>query len=67
MTRLRTCLGDYLNMRRGLGFKLQAAGSGLLDFVAFIERKHSPRITTKLALEWAQKPRSSQQGCRSRR
>ena len=47
MTRLRTCLGNYLKMRRGLGFKLQAAGTGLLDFVAFMERKHSSRITTK--------------------
>jgi integrase/recombinase XerD len=58
MTRLRTCLRDYLKMRRGLGFKLYDAGIGLLDFVAFMERKHAPRITTKLALEWAQKPKT---------
>jgi hypothetical protein len=45
-------------MRRGLGFKLYDAGIGLLDFVAFMERKHAPRITTKLALEWAQKPKT---------
>jgi hypothetical protein len=38
-------------MRRGLGFKLHDAGIGLLDFVAVMERKHAPRITTKLALE----------------
>ena len=58
MTRLRMCLRDYLKMRRGLGFKLYDAGIGLLDFVAFMERKHAPRITTKLALEWAQKPKT---------
>jgi hypothetical protein len=58
MTRLRTCVLDYLKMRRSLGFKLYDAGIGLLDFVAFMERKHAPRITTKLALEWAQKPKT---------
>jgi hypothetical protein len=30
MTRLRTCLRDYLKMRRSLGFKLYDAGIGLL-------------------------------------
>jgi len=58
MTRLRKSLQDYLKMRRGLGFKLYAAGIGLLDFVAFMERKRASRITTKLALEWAQKPKT---------
>ncbi|HEY6369954.1 MAG TPA: tyrosine-type recombinase/integrase [Candidatus Sulfotelmatobacter sp.] len=58
MTRLRTSLRDYLKMRRGLGFKLYEAGTGLLDFVAFMERKRVPRITSKLALEWAQKPKT---------
>jgi integrase/recombinase XerD len=58
MTRLRTSLQDYLKMRRGLGFKLYDAGIGLLDFVAFMERKRASRITTKLALEWAQKPKT---------
>jgi integrase len=58
MTRLRASLQDYLKMRRGLGFKLYAAGIGLLDFVTFMERKRASRITTKLALEWAQKPKT---------
>lgn len=58
MTRLRTSLRDYIKIRRGLGFKLSAAGVGLLDFVAFMERKRTSRITTKLALEWAQKPKT---------
>ena len=58
MTRLGKSLGDYLKMRRGLGFELRAAGIGLLDFAAFMERKRAPRITTKLALEWAQKPKT---------
>jgi integrase len=45
-------------MRRGLGFKLHYVGIALLDFVAFMERKRASRITTKLALEWAQKPKT---------
>jgi integrase/recombinase XerD len=57
MTRLQTSLRDYLKMRRGLGFKLYEAGIGLLDFVVFVEHKRASRITTKLALEWAQKPK----------
>jgi integrase/recombinase XerD len=59
MTKLRSSLQDYLTMRRGLGFKLYDAGIGLLDFVGFMERKRASRITTKLALEWAQKPKTA--------
>ena len=58
MTRLRTSLQDYLKMRRGLGFELRKAGVGLHDFVAFMERKRASRITTKLAIEWAEKPKT---------
>ena len=60
MTRLRRSLGDYLKMRRGLGYKLYDAGLGLPDFVAFMERKRASRIKTTLALEWAQQPKTAQ-------
>jgi integrase/recombinase XerD len=60
MTTLRTSVQDYLTMRRGLGFKLRDAGVGLLDFVAFMERRRAPRITTDVALEWATKSKSAQ-------
>ena len=59
MTTLRASLRDYLAMRRGLGFKLHDAGAGLLDFVSFMEGKRTSRITTRLALEWAQKSKST--------
>jgi integrase/recombinase XerD len=59
MTTLRTSVQDYLKMRRGLGFKLREAGMGLLDFVSFMERKRFSYITTELALEWAQKPKTA--------
>jgi len=53
MKRLRKAVHDYLTMRRGLGFKMARHEVCLLDFVAFLERKRSPHITVKLALEWA--------------
>jgi integrase/recombinase XerD len=58
MTTLRTSMQDYLTMRRGLGFKLRDAGVGLANFVSFMESKRASHITTDLALEWAQKPKS---------
>ena len=56
MNPLRESLQDYLAMRRSLGFKLQNAAVGLLDFVAFMEQRHASYITTSRALKWAQKP-----------
>jgi len=58
MNTLQASLQDYLAMRRGLGFKLHDAGLGLSNFVSFMERKQASHITTPLALEWAQKPKS---------
>ena len=53
MKPLRKAVRDYLTLRRGLGFKMARHEVGLQDFVSFLERKHSPHITVKLALEWA--------------
>ncbi len=53
MNRLRKAVRDYLTMRRGLGFKLVRHESGLREFVSFLARKRSARITVNLALEWA--------------
>jgi integrase/recombinase XerD len=56
MNTLRQAVQEYLNMRRGLGFKLREAGKGLLDFVTFMEQKRASYITQSLALAWAQLP-----------
>ena len=56
MNTLRQAVQEYLSMRRGLGFKLQEAGKGLLDFVTFMEQHRAPYITQALALAWAQQP-----------
>ncbi|BAO92666.1 tyrosine-type recombinase/integrase [Caballeronia cordobensis] len=56
MSTLRQAVQEYLNVRRALGFKLTGAAKGLLDFVAFMERRHASYITQSLALEWARQP-----------
>lgn len=60
MTTLREAVQGYIEMRRGLGFKLQESGRGLIDFVGFLERQNAPFITTELALAWAQRPSQAQ-------
>ena len=56
MSTLRQAVQAYLRMRRSLGFKLQDAGRGLLEFVTFMERQHATYITHSLALAWAKQP-----------
>jgi integrase/recombinase XerD len=60
MKTLRAAVADYIEMRRGLGFKLREVDKGLLDFVSFLEERGADYITTSLALEWAQRPSSVQ-------
>jgi integrase/recombinase XerD len=60
MKTLRAAVADYVEMRRGLGFKLREVDKGLVDFVSFLEERGADYITTSLALEWAQRPSSVQ-------
>lgn len=60
MTTLREAVQEYLTLRRSLGFKLQEAGKGLLDFVTFMEQHRAAYITQALALTWAQQPSNVQ-------
>jgi len=53
MNQLQKAVRDYLTMRRGLGFKLVRHEAALREFVLFLARKRSVRITVNLALEWA--------------
>src|SRR5579872_2874226 len=55
MATLRKYMEEYLAMRRRLGFKLQEAGLRLNDFVSFMEDRRARRITSALALNWAQR------------
>ena len=56
MNTLRQAVHEYLSLRRSLGFKLQDAGKGLLEFVTFMEHHRTSYITQALALAWAQQP-----------
>lgn len=60
MNTLREALPEYLQLRRGLGFKLEDAGLLLPRFVAFLEDQGATHITTALALAWAQQSASVQ-------
>jgi len=53
MNELQKSLDEYLAIRRKLGFKLEAAGKLLHDFVFFTEKEGVSFITTELALRWA--------------
>src|ERR1700674_4087796 len=56
MNTLRQAVEEYLSLRRSLGFKLQDAGKGLIDFVTFMDRHRTSHVTQALALAWAQQP-----------
>jgi integrase/recombinase XerD len=51
---------DYIQLRRGLGFKLKDYGDYLHKFVAFLQAQGSSHITTRLALDFATLPESSE-------
>ena len=56
MNPLSVHLGNYLKLRRGLGFKLHSAEMLLRSFIRFAETKRARFVTTKLALRWATQP-----------
>ncbi|KRQ95446.1 tyrosine-type recombinase/integrase [Bradyrhizobium valentinum] len=59
MKDLRDGIVEYLDLRRSLGFKLKKDERLLLDFAAFMERRGAARITSKLALAWARRPKTT--------
>jgi site-specific recombinase XerD len=61
---LKVSVHEYVAMRRALGFKLTKYEDWLLDFVAFMKRRHSTYITVKEALEWVAQTRSTDQNYR---
>src|SRR6266511_622144 len=53
MSKLRKALEEYLAVRRALGFKLNAPGRLLHQFMDFAETERASFITRDLALRWA--------------
>jgi integrase/recombinase XerD len=56
MSQLSRHVGDYLELRRALGFKLVKEGQLLPDFAAFAEAAGAGTVTVDLAVRWATKP-----------
>ena len=56
MSTLGQSVEDYLELRRALGYKLEAHGRLLPQFVEFLDQQHASAITTALALAWATQP-----------
>ncbi len=54
MNSLRESLQEYIDLRRGLGYKMRDEGLMLPRFVSFMEEHHAEHISARLALEWAQ-------------
>jgi integrase/recombinase XerD len=55
---LRTCLADYLRVRRAMGFKLDRAEKLIGQFLDYLEDHHAVTVTTEHALTWATAPRN---------
>jgi hypothetical protein len=62
MSALRARAGEYLAMRRALGFKLESHGPRLVSFVRFCEDRDATAVTTDLAVEWATSDRQRPRG-----
>ncbi|MHB8950028.1 MAG: tyrosine-type recombinase/integrase [Rhodoferax sp.] len=55
MNSLRESLQEYIDLRRGLGYKMHEEGLQLPRFVIFMEEHKAEHISARLALEWAQR------------
>lgn len=56
MSRLHEAVGEYLALRRSVGFKLHGAASLLRDFVSYLDAEGATTVTAALALAWAKRP-----------
>lgn len=56
MSALTGHVGDYLAMRRALGYKLERAGQLLPQLVSYLEARGAATITAELAIAWARLP-----------
>jgi hypothetical protein len=56
---LRQAAGDYLAMRRSLGYKLERQGPVLMDFIGYLEDAGASTVTVEAALAWAVRPAGS--------
>jgi integrase len=67
MSTLADALSQYVTVRRAFGTRLAEPAQTLRQFVTFVERAGSSRITTELALRWAMTPTGVQPATWARR
>ncbi|MEJ8852557.1 tyrosine-type recombinase/integrase [Variovorax rhizosphaerae] len=67
MTALHRALGDYLSLRRSLGYKLHRSEKLLNQFLEFLDASDAPTITTRHALAWACQPANGNDNWRADR
>ena len=60
MNTIRQTLQGYLDLRRGLGFKLETAGAALSSFVGYLEQAGAEYIAIEHAVAWARLPTLAQ-------
>jgi integrase/recombinase XerD len=53
MKTVRQAVGEYLALRRNLGFKLKDHERCLREFISFLKKERSTRVSTRLALQFA--------------
>jgi len=62
VTGLREALAGYLDLRRGLGFKLDRDAKLLDQFIAYLEQREASTVTMANALAWATLPAGASPG-----
>jgi integrase/recombinase XerD len=62
MTGLRPALAGYLDLRRGLGFKLERDEKLLGQFITWLEQRGTATVTVADALTWATLPAGASPG-----
>ena len=62
MTGLRPALAGYLDLRRGLGFKLDRDAKLLDQFITYLEQRGTSTVTVTDALAWATLPANASPG-----
>ena len=62
MTGLRPALAGYLDLRRGLGFKLDRDAKLLEQFITYLEQRGTGTVTMADALAWATLPAGGSPG-----
>jgi integrase len=60
MSTLREAVGEYVTLRRALGFKLVEHEGLLAHFVDYLDQTRTPTITIEAALAWATQPTTAQ-------